>query len=168
MLPNISAARFQSRITMGGAICMWRMLNLALQVPSRAYWCLLVGAIWRCKFHVEQHCLADSVGVMLWAVQVLSADSRDLPPGSGTLQNIGAARFLFRNSMGCCKSMRMYSYSCHRELGRCTLLADTVLYQSNFGAARFPSSYAMGGCFGWCKCMWGMVLAGATLGCWFF
>jgi hypothetical protein len=21
-------------------------------------------------------------------------------------------------------------------------------------------------CFGWCKCMWGMVLAGATLGCW--
>ena len=106
---------------------------------------LLVGAIWRCKFPVEQHCLADSVGVMLWAVQVLCANSRDLPPGSGTLQNIGAARFLFRNSMGCCKCMWMYSYSCHRELGRCTLLADTVLCQSNFGAARFPSSYAMGG-----------------------
>ena len=45
--------------------------NLALQVPSRAYWCLLVGANWRCKFPVEQPGLADSVGVMLWAVQVL-------------------------------------------------------------------------------------------------
>lgn len=160
MLPNISAARFQSRITMGGAICMWGTL--------------LVGAIWRCKFPVEPiggcnlalqiPCRATLFGGLCWRYAMGGASS----PGSGTLQNIGAARFLFRNSMGCCKSMRMYSYSCHRELGRCTLLADTVLCQSNFGAARFPSSYAMGGCFGWCKCMWGMVLAGATLGCWFY
>jgi hypothetical protein len=124
----------------------------------------LLVPIGGCKLALQVPSRATQFGGLSWRYAMGGASS----PGSGTLQNIGAARFLFRNSMGCCKSMRMYSYSCHRELGRCTLLADTVLCQSNFGAARFPSSYAMGGCFGWCKCMWGMVLAGATLGCWFF